>query len=667
MRVFLFFILAISTWANESNYELDTVHVTHEDDGIYTQEDSATSDIINLESINNHQANSMDDILRLSSGATTAGGPRSSGEAVQVRGLDANKIYVYIDGARQNFSTDHSTMIAIDPEDIKAVKVNKSSSNFSHSGSLGGGIELKTKGARDYLKAGHEQGFLMKSSFQDANDEAMFSVKAFAIEGDSDYLLSMTDRDAKNTKTYDDQILENSAYKDQAALFKFNKSFSNNKLSFTYSFFNRKDEAPLNPTLDPPLNIRELNSKNEVKRNMGVLNFSRKSSKYQRELKGNISFTDQSLTKNRASDGRKELRNIKTLGLSFEDNFSPANSISLNIGHELNRDELKGMSNNLLLSSYPNGISSTLSNFIDFSYKPDQFFEYQLGLKTYFYNLSSDDPTLEDRDEVFLKKKLGLKFSPTKNLKFFGVYSEGLNTPKIQELYLDGFHFEGDDFYTADNYFIPNLELRPESSDTFEVGLTYEKSFFDLDLLKLGYSRYWTSAENYITLYQTFGDPWEEINGTTQAVNIPEARLYGQDLSFEYTYDFMTYKGSYSRIRGDNISEGIYLQRLSADTYLHEISFYLDKYNVNFGYLGLNTLKQDRVNPQTTQRETATNGYFVHSVFLNKRFERGGLKGLSFHSKVENLTNRSYRKHASNIDETGIDYKFGISYKVMTL
>ena len=664
MKFILPSLLLLNAFANQSQIELDQISVIHEDNVIASDETFEKVDYVGIDELQDNQVNSLDDALRLTPGATTLGGPRSSGEAIQVRGLDAGKVYLYIDGARQNFATDHSTMIAIDPEDLKSVKVNKSSSSFSHGGSLGGGIEMKTKDARDYLNGRDDNGVELKTSFQDANNEKMYNAKLFAVEGNSDYLFSLTERDASEIRLHSGDLLDNSSYLDQSALFKYNYTLSRHKFSLSYNRFEREDNVPLNPTLNPPAGFDELFSDNKIQREMGVFNYKYDNKSLNLKTELTASYTNQTLSKIRRSDQRSEIREITTRGLRLSNSFAPSKNLRLNIGHELNIDELNGQSNNDLLSSFPNGKSSVLSNHIDLSYRPIDLLEINSGVKSYHYELSSSNTALQNREENIIRSKLGLSLRPMKGMEFSGVYSGGYNPPKIQEIYLDGFHFPGDDFAVADNYFIPNLDLMPESSETFELSASYETNFSKSDLFKISASRYWTDVENYITLFQTFGDPWEEINGTTQAINIKRARLHGGEFSLDYNYDIASFKMVYSRVRGMNISDEIFLSRLPADTYTYQISFFFDSIGVTTGYQGVNALKQDRVNPQTLEIALETPSYFIHSFFFNKSFDRGLLKGLTLRTKVENFTNRYYRRHASNIDETGIDYKLGLSYKI---
>jgi len=52
-----------------------------------------------------------------------AGGPRSIGNQVNIRGLSDDRLLFLIDGTRQNFSRAHNSPVFLDPELLKKVEV----------------------------------------------------------------------------------------------------------------------------------------------------------------------------------------------------------------------------------------------------------------------------------------------------------------------------------------------------------------------------------------------------------------------------------------------------------------------------------------------------------------------------------------------------------------
>jgi outer membrane receptor protein involved in Fe transport len=120
---------------------------------------------------------------------------------------------------------------------------------------------------------------------------------------------------------------------------------------------------------------------------------------------------------------------------------------------------------------------------------------------------------------------------------------------------------------------------------------------------------------------------------------------------------------NYSKIRGKNKTLNLYLEDLPADSYNFDFRAYLDRYDMTIGYLGLQALAQNRVNSGTIQRTDPSKGYFIHNVFVNKRFQ----KNYEVNLRIDNLSNTKYRRHSSHLYESEQDIKIAFKYKINTI
>lgn len=658
------FSIALSSYSKEIVNELEEIEVVNLSEK--SENISSGKNVkFNQEDLEEISPSSLDDILQSSTDVTTAGGPRSSGEEIQIRGLKARKLFIYIDGVKQNFSSDHSTMTAIDPDLLKSVDIYKSTSNFSRSGSVGGGIEYKTKSASDFLKGKEKLGNSFKFGHRTSNDENYFSFKSFSRYKKNDLLFSISRRNASDQKIADQKVLENSSFQDESLLIKTSNELTK-EFSFELSFenFEREDRSPVNPTLDPPQEITELNGINIIKRQTyrGEGNYNPQSKLVNISSTGYL--TKHKLEKVRRSDNRVEKREIETRGVNLK-NRSSIEKLSINSGGEIVIDHLKGSRNGGDLPSYPKGESSQRSIFFEGEYPILDIASISGGLRAQSFSLSSDSKTMNTKSQKSISKKAGLStgFLSWPNLNIN--YSEGFNAIKIQDIYVDGLHHKGDGFFISDNFFIPNEKLVYEKSKMLELTGTFEKNIFSsYDRLKLEVSYYWNNVENYIYLEKVEGDPDFDTTGTTQFVNIPEVAIKGRGASISYLYDQIELGVSYTRMRAVNKKLGLFLADIPADQYNYKLNYYLDQYGLSFGYLGINALKQDRINRETLERTDETPSYFIHNVFMKKSFHSGVLKNLSLLGRVNNITNRRYRKHGSNIEEVGKDFKFSVDYKI---
>jgi hemoglobin/transferrin/lactoferrin receptor protein len=645
-------IFSLISFSVSANYELQSIlhkQAPSEEENVESDQTKHT-ETLGVEELNgiNGSSGSIDDVLRLSSAATTARGPRSSGEAPQVRGLDDNKIFVMVDGSRQNFQSGHSSMVALDTENLKAVKIFKSATSISNSGSLAGGVNFVTKDAKDILKKGQNVGSEFKLQHNSANQEKMINGKTAFLKGSYSGYISLTSASADELGLNNGEKLKYSSYDDFAALLKLKyKSFD-----FKYEYFEREDDAPIDPSLTPPNSIRSLFADNKTTKKNISLKYEKKS-----HFNALIYLNEYESIKVREDNNQVETRNIETIGFKINKELN-----SWNIGTETYIDKLSADINGQKIISYPNAQGQNNVFFIENHLDVTSELRISPGLRHSSYHLSSEENMPKKSSEA-LSKKLEINYQTTKNLNTYVSYSEGFNSPRVNEVYPAGLHSKGDDFFIKDNFFLPNEDLKEETSQIYEAGFTYNKSVLSGEgMFDLQVSFYDNQVNDYILMERIDRSVMDEGNGTTQFINIPNVNLYGTEIDLGFMYDSYDLSLSYSQIRGKNKTENIYLEDLPADHYNFQFKYYLDRDELTLGYLGHLALKQDRVNSQTIQRTDETDSYLVHNVFISKK-----IKEFDFTFRIDNFTNKEYRKHASHLYESERDFKLAIKYKINTI
>lgn len=601
---------------------------------------------------------SLDDVLKTNTLVTTTGGPRSSAEAPQIRGLGAGKLFLYIDGARQSFRTDHTSTLAFDPSELKEVKMYKSAGSSLKGNSLGGGLILKTKDPEDYIRASEKFGGELRTSYQSVSQEKKLAGKIFSNEEGLGTLFSYSHTEAEDLILSNDKTLPHSSYLDNSFLSKFTyRKNQNERLALKVDFYKREDKSPINPTLNPPERLDELNGENELTRLTLGGEYIYKNFVF------NAYQTTQDFDKKRVSDGEKEKRQIRTTGVSLKNEMNlKDNFIAMEL--EGYQDELRGKRGEGELESYPKGKSQNLSFSSHYEYSGLPKTKLLLGARVDHYDLESNKDTLENKNASHFSKSIGAIYSLTSKLDISANYSEGFNAPKIQEVYADGLHHLGDGFFIGDNYFIPNEELKPERSRMVEVGTKYQTQVLsDEDLFTFKAQYFVNRVDDYIYLEKIDRAIADDEIGTTQFINIPNVNLEGFETSLEYIFNEYSALISYSRIRGRDTDRNLWIADLPADQYLLKLQY--DSYNdYSLGYLGNFVEAQNRVNPETLERTDKTPAYIVHSIFLKKKVSKGALKNFDILTRIENLTDTEYRKHGSNIYETGINLKFELGYRI---
>lgn len=647
LKIVFLSLLLVSFVAN-AEYELESIlHV--QEDIIKDDFVDSSAEEIEAESLEglNASSGSIDDVLRLTPFATTARGPRSSGEAPQVRGLDDNKIFVKIDGSRQNFQSGHSSMVAMDLENLKRVDIYKSSSEISNFGSIGGGVNFVTKDAKDILIKGKKSGAEFKFQHNSANFENIYNGKYAYKEKNNSGYFSFTNSKAEDLSLSNGETLGHSSYIDNAFLFK----HQINRFKFKFEHFERQDAAPLDPTLNPPDSIVSLFSDNTTRRNNVSLSYHGK------EKLNLLSYINQyESIKERKDNSLKERRDIETIGFKVSKKIK-----QWSFGAEGYGDHLTSDLNGKSINSYPEAKGENFSIYGERVFRPQASLKIVPGLRHNSFHLTSDGEMEKKSGEALSKN---LKIVKTVGAsQFLATYSEGFNAPRVTEVYPAGLHSRGDDFIIRDNFFIPNEELKAERSANIEVGWKYARSVFSSDdFVEFEISAYENDIENYITLERIDRSIIDEEDGTTQFINIPKAKLWGTEISVRYLLNSVDMRLSYSQVRGKNKEENLYLEDLPADQYNLDLKYYLDKYDLTLGYLTHLALEQNRVNPETIQRTDRSDGYLLHSISLSKKFD-----DVNFDFRIDNLTNTKYRKHASHLYEAGRDIKLALKYKINTI
>lgn len=108
--------------------------------------------------------------------------------------------------------------------------------------------------------------------------------------------------------------------------------------------------------------------------------------------------------------------------------------------------------------------------------------------------------------------------------------------PHHGEMYNDSMHFPG-------NYWVPNPNLRPETSGTteFGLGLRFDNLVLADDNLQFKASYFDTDARDYINLYV-------DIRGRkTYSQNISRAKIWGWDASMSYQTHWFDWDLAYNR------------------------------------------------------------------------------------------------------------------------
>ncbi|MGI9280457.1 MAG: TonB-dependent hemoglobin/transferrin/lactoferrin family receptor [Endozoicomonas sp.] len=171
---------------------------------------ASSVDVTTVDDIEKRMVNDIDDLVRYEPGVNVSDDGRTGAGSFNIRGMNANRVKITVDGVDQAKSFDSTKMFLrsqrnyIDLESIKAVEVVKGPASTIHgSDAIGGVVAFITKDPADFLKPEGDDSYgSLKGGYSSA-DSAFTETATFANRsGDLESLLIYTRRDAKETQTH---------------------------------------------------------------------------------------------------------------------------------------------------------------------------------------------------------------------------------------------------------------------------------------------------------------------------------------------------------------------------------------------------------------------------------------------------------------------------------
>ncbi|MGO2131727.1 MAG: TonB-dependent receptor domain-containing protein [Halomonas sp.] len=228
---------------------------------------------------------------------------------------------------------------------------------------------------------------------------------------------------------------------------------------------------------------------------------------------------------------------------------------TLSFGAELERAD---QSPDGAVSGFPDADIDTAAVYIDDTLTAGSYLsdggagEFDLGLGVRYDHFRAKDGTHRESNHDHVSPKVRLSWRPDSSLMFYTGYAEAFRAPSLSELYADERHFAGfcaGPFFCApDNFWVSNPDLKPETSKTWESGFNWQQGDWSLRA-----SYFDTNADDLIDT---------DVNlmaGTTQAINVARAKLWGYDLRLGWQPEAMpalSVSGGLSEVTGRNRDNG---------------------------------------------------------------------------------------------------------------
>ncbi|HVJ43739.1 MAG TPA: TonB-dependent hemoglobin/transferrin/lactoferrin family receptor [Dongiaceae bacterium] len=625
----------------------------------------ASIDVITQDQIDRKQPLTVGDILDDLPGVEMEGGPKGSQSQPNIRGFGGtgwgtNRVVTTLDGARQDVGAAHGGSMFFDPELLKQVEVLKGTgSTLYGSGAIGGVIALTTKDASDFLEGDDKYGFWVKSGYHTVNKEPMAS-GTFALRpiDQVDFLGNFTWRDSGNYKTGAGDRLNDTAVEVMSGLMKLGITpGEGQRLELSGIIFHDNEDA-----LDTDVgNLNtEYKADHEIKKTTASAHYTFNSPDSDLVNFSATAYRDDTdVDSNGRSYDRDTSADLTTTGLDIFNTFKFDTSIlkhALTIGTEYYHDAGGGRVNGDKEPQNPDATQDVVGLYAQDAIKLFDQLTLTPGLRWDYYATNPEGGDFSDRKDNRFSPKIGINWQPVEWASVYGSYSQGYRAPSVRELYISGIHFAlGGPF---NNTFVPNPDLKPESTKTWEGGLrfNFEDVLMKGDGLRFRGNYFDTRAKNFID-----GDVVIDFANnvfTTTPVNVPRAHIRGSEIELSYDSEYAFFSGGYSRIRGDNLTDDEPLTSIPADKLVVTLGAKIPTLDIAFGVTDEYAWSQDRV----ADADLAVGNYNVVGLFAGWAPSDGPLKGFRVNAGIDNLFDKNYERFLAEEKAPGRDYYFAVSY-----
>ncbi|WP_374631120.1 TonB-dependent hemoglobin/transferrin/lactoferrin family receptor [Ferrovibrio sp.] len=654
-------LAALPAWAQQQNATaLDAVTVTATKTPHTLNEVPANVSVITNEDIEERAPSKLDDLLRDLPSVDIQGGPRRVGQDINIRGFGGQRVVTTLDGARQNFTAGHKGRFFLDPELLRQVEVVRGSNSALHgSGAIGGVVSMETKNASDLLNPGEKVGFRGKYGYSGVQRENYYSAGIFGRPDERiDLLANVSKRDSGTLRQGGGIELDNSAEDASDILLKTNlRPTENQTMTFSLIRFKEDGIIPTNPDAAPnatsnPLVYRQTEmttaSAKYVYNNPDMPLLAPTLSVYRNQLEVNearqpplTARLDDSLLTTWGYDAYNTMR-FNTGSL--------ANTVTF--GTEYFKDDQTGLRNNAPRSTFPSASGRVVGVYVQDEIELLRGLTLTPTLRFDDYQNHSDNGSTVEESK--LSPKLAANWRPMQWLSLYASYGDAFRAPNLTEIFVTGQHFFG-------NNFVTNTALKPEKTRTAETGfkLDFKNVLTEKDRLSFNSTYFHTKAEDFIEFIVG--------NTTTTNRNLTEATIQGVEIESRYDMQYAFGSLGYSRIRGENEQTSRPIDSIPADRAVVTLGGKLPDYGLRFGWRTEIAAEQNRVSNTNLSAgvEAAvvpTSGYVVHGVFATWIPQFQGFEGFRVDAGVENIFDKSYRRHLQALYEEGRDYRVAVSY-----
>lgn len=552
---------------------------------------------------------------------------RTNGQTFTMRGYDKSGVLVMVDGVRQNNGMAISSATFLDPALIKRVEVVRGPvSSLYGSGGLGGVIDYQTVNASDLLSPEQNYGIRLFSAAASGDHSLGAGMTMFGRMQQFDGVVSAVQRKRGDIYQSDG---ENAPDREKPASLFAKGSWrpdSAQTVGASVRMFTNTAKEPGNPTLTRSSAEGADHTRRTTQKD-AQLNYELRPEGMEWLSLRSRFYSSQVDMRSRPDGSAAEWRHSTTHGMTLVNHSNLQGTLA---GHQLiygveyyqQRQKPSGAT-----TLYPDGrinfVSGLLQDEVTLRALPAS-----LIIGTRYDHYQSRNPQHGELTASRWSPKAALNITPTSWLMLFGSVSSAFRAPTMEEMYRDGVHFYR---RGQPNYWVPNLNLQPETNMTREVGagISLDSLLFNEDTLQLKASYFSTEAKNYIATRV------DRQKMRSYSWNVHQARIRGWDMQGSYASRYFDWQLSWNRTEGMDARNREWLSSINPDTVVSDVKVPLGGNGLVAGWRGAFVAPAHKTRANNEQQS----GYAIHALAVSYRPSPVG-QGLTASLVLDNVFNK---------------------------
>ncbi len=555
--------------------EISNLVITPTRTGKDIQEVPASVSLITSKEIANKSADSVAELLRDVPGVEVSDAGQSGLKRIRIRGEEARRVTILIDGQRFIDHREVGTPLLISPEVIERIEVVRGTGSVLHgSRAVGGVINIITK------KGGfHPLQATVSAQYYSATEGEQYFGSLYGSSNGFDYRLSGSKSEHEDRNTPEGEV-EDTSYSNQSISAYLGKNWENHSLAFSYDNYNSDSEVHVDPIVatTPPFTSFKIDSPQRDRDKVALFYDGKNFGDFLKKVHVDGYFQTSDRKFNTFSDlslfvGFPLIRNSDVFTTSTLDTLGGNAQLDWSMGshyliagieattEELSQTRRREVVNNDVVSptelTNDEAQQDSVDLFIQDEWSISDSIAFILGGRGIWVESELEEtnrvglvPNSTDDSHVIFSTSLS--YTGIRNTTTWVSFSQGYVYPSLVNLATGA--FAGPDFVN------PNENLDPETSNTGEVGLRFDDGRLNFDI-----ATFITKAKNYIDHVKcsstvTFCVMPAVGRGDRVYLNIDESQTFGVELNGAYRINSIRPYGSLAwlRRRFQSISETTY-------------------------------------------------------------------------------------------------------------